>query len=270
MTVEVSDFEAEVLTASHDKPVVVDFWAPWCGPCRVLGPVLEKLAAENEGWTLAKVNTDENPAVASRYGIQGIPAVKLFVDGNVADEFVGALPEARVRQWLEKALPSRAKELLEDAEAALAAADTPNAKSLARQVLDLEPDNARASALLARIEVFERPAEAVELARRAASRDAGLVTVSEAVRTLAGLIELADKPGRLPAGPARDSYLAAVKSLRERDPDAALANLIGVLRADPKYDDGGARKACIALFTVLGEQHEATGKHRRAFEMALF
>lgn len=99
-------FNEDVIETSRTKPVLVDFWAPWCAPCRVLGPTLERLAKESGGsWRLVKINADSHPQLVRQYGIRGIPAVKLFVDGEVVDEFVGALPERAVRQWLDKALP---------------------------------------------------------------------------------------------------------------------------------------------------------------------
>src|SRR4051794_12163019 len=110
MKVDVTNFEEQVLEASKERPILVDFWAPWCGPCRQLGPILEKLAEEDDaGFVLAKLNTDEDPATSGQYGIRSIPAVKLFMDGEVKDEFIGALPETQVRKWLENALPNETK-----------------------------------------------------------------------------------------------------------------------------------------------------------------
>jgi putative thioredoxin len=103
------DFQKEVIDASKQQPVLVDFWAEWCGPCKMLGPILEKLEKEaNDAWKLVKINTDLHPDLSRQYQIQGIPAVKLFVDGQVTAEFAGALPEPHVRAWLNEHLPKNA------------------------------------------------------------------------------------------------------------------------------------------------------------------
>jgi putative thioredoxin len=268
---EVTDFQEDVLEASHHTPVLVDFWAPWCGPCRILGPVLEKLAAESGGaWKLVKVNSDQHPELSMEYGVRGIPAVKLFVDGKVVDEFVGALPEYAVQQWLEKALPSENKLRVEQAQAALSAGDPETAEPLLRQVLADEPNNPAAQILLAQILVFKDPEQAEELVGGAAFAGPGFVQVEEAVKTIAQLMREQQHAGQLPDEAGREAYRAGLDALAQRDFDAALQRFIEVIQQNRYYNDDGARKACIAIFTLLGEQHPLSRKHRRTFDMWLY
>ncbi len=265
---DVRDFQADVIEQSRMQPVVTDFWAPWCGPCRILSPVLEKLEAEAGGaWRLAKLNTDEDPTIASRYGISGIPAVKMFVDGNVVGEFVGALPETRVRDWLDENLPSLVRATLQDAEAALERGDAAAAVRLADEVLVSEPGNADARLLKARAVVLSEPAKALELAREAAAAKASLYPIASAVETVSSLLVEAPE---MPEGPARDGYLGGLRALSAGDPDTAVEKLIDSIRRDKRYADDAARKAVLALFSVLGERHPVTRKHRRSLQMALF
>lgn len=268
---DVSHFEEDVLRKSHKAPVVVDFWAPWCGPCRVLGPVLERLSDEADGaWTLAKVNTDANPEPSRRYGIRGIPAVKLFVDGEVVSEFTGALPEPAVRRWLDEALPNPNKERVARARQALREGELEQAQALLEEVLRAQPDHAEVQVLLARAIVFNDPPRARALAEEAGFAGAELEQTKEAVQTITRLVELGEAPNVLPEADVRPTYLSAIEALKRQDMGAALERFIDVIQTDRYYDDDGARKACIALFTLLGPQHPATRTHRRTFDMALY
>ncbi len=271
MPIDVDNFEDEVIQTSRRVPVLVDFWAPWCGPCHALGPILERLAERSDGkWKLAKLNTDEHPDVSQRYGIRGIPAVKLIVDGEVVDEFTGALPEYAVTQWLEKALPSENKKRLARAESAIEEGNESTAESLLEEILEDEPQNPKARLLLARILAFREPQRAADLATVSAFAGTGFVQIEEAVKTVARLFQLAEDTGALPEGDGRGTYLSALKALTSRDFDTALERFIEVIRTDRYYDDDGARKACVAVFTLLGDDHPVVKKYRRKFDMALY
>lgn len=270
MSYEVDDFQTDVIEASTDTPVLVDFWAPWCGPCRQLSPVLESLAEEQDTWDLVKVNVDENGAAAQQFGVRGIPAVKLFVDGEVAAEFTGAKPEHHVRKWLEENLPTEEKSRIEEAKEALSEGNHEEAEHLLWPVLEDNPDHDEAQVLMARALAFKDPKRAKVLADSAAVADPTLQQMSESVETIARLVELADDPSSLPTNGVKDTYVDGAEALAQKDFDTALENFIEVVRTNRDYDDDGARRACVALFTLLGEQHPTTKEYRRTFDMALY
>jgi putative thioredoxin len=268
---EVTDFQRDVIESSREKPVLVDFWAAWCGPCRALTPVLEKLAQEfEEVWSFIKVNTDQNPEISAQYGIRGIPAVKLFVDGEVADEFTGVLPEHAIRQWLEKAIPSEAKKRIEEAERAIDGGELERGRELLETALVDEPDNPKARILLARGIVFDDPMRAAELASSAAFAGPGYQQTADAIKEFAAASARAGETDGLPDESGRDAYLAALRATAEADFDRAIEGLIEVLKSNRYYLDDAARKLGVAIFTLLGPDHDVTRRHRRNFDMWLY
>ncbi len=269
MSFEVNDFSAEVLQKSQTVPVLVDFWATWCGPCKTLSPVLERLAAKNEGrWVLAKVDTDSNQELAARYGVRGIPHVKLFMGGNVVDEFTGALPEQAVIRWLEKVLPDRFKKDLARTEEFLRAGNTEEARLVLQGVLQQDPLHDGARVLLAKILLFSENARALELVKGIEENSEGF-PMADAIRTIVHLMAKAALAPELVEDNVRDSYRAAISMLVNQEFNGALTGFIDVIRRNRYYDDDGSRKACLAIFRILGEEHEITRRHRREFGSAL-
>ncbi len=269
MAFDTDDFEKDVIARSHEAPVLVDFWAEWCGPCKVLGPVLERLAQRSDGrWELAKLDTDKHPAVSARYGIRSIPNVKLFVDGQVVDEFVGALPERAVEEWLKKAVPSKYRARLEEARRLLLKDSADRASEVLHPIVAAEPENHQAAALLAQAIFGSDPEQALR-----AVEPIGLGSehydVAEAVRTLVGAFSRIDGSPP-PEDSVRDTYVGAVAAARSGDFGAALDGFIEVVRRNRYYDDDGARKTCIAIFKLLGEDHPTTKRSRPLLSNALY
>lgn len=264
--VTIADFEEKVLAASMRVPVVVDFWAPWCQPCRILKPILEKLAAEHGGkFILAKVNSDENQELSARYGVRGIPAVKAFVGGEVADEFTGALPEAQVREFIKRMIPSPAEPLRQEARALAASGDLAAARQKMVEAINLDPHND--NSYLDFIELSldlgsaDALAEANELmtvvADRACERDrVEALRARLALTSTVGGADVASLRARL-AGDANDHdarlQLANALAL-QRDYRGALENLIEIVRRDRKWNDEAGRKGMLNLFTLLAAQ----------------
>ena len=270
MTSDVADFEKEVIERSYTTPVLVDFWAAWCGPCKVLGPVLEKLAQETNGqWALAKLDTEQFPAIAAKYGIRSIPNVKLFVDGQVSDEFVGALPESQVVDWIRKALPSQYREQLDGARRLLRESRPAEAREMLEFIVAAESDNDQAIVLLAETFLNSDPQRALKTVEPV-NLGSESFEQAEAIRTLAATLERAEVQDSFPQDSARDLYLAAIGKVRSNDFAGAVNGFIEVIRKNRYYDDDGSRRACIAMFKLLGEDHQVTRKSRPAFSNALY
>ncbi len=267
---DITNFEAEVIKKSYDKAVVVDFWAEWCGPCKILGPVLEKLANEENGkrWILAKVDTEQHKQVAIKYRIQSIPAVKLFKDGQVIDEFVGALPEDQIRQWFDKALPSPFAEKIEQVEYLVQNDQLKEANKILNNVLKHEPGNENAKVLLAQIKVFDEPETALELVSNI-EITSDLYERAESIKTFYHLFSYLNGK-ELPDQKIKETYEKAITALRDKNFEVALQNFIKVIQLNRDYDNDGARKACIAIFKWLGEDNQVTRKYRSLFSSALY
>jgi putative thioredoxin len=270
MSLDVTDFQVEVIERSKAIPVLVDFWAEWCGPCRLLGPILERLAEKHAGeWELAKVNTETHQDIALEYGVSGIPNVKLFVDGNVVNEFTGVMPEAAIEQWLQKAIPSESAKRVAEARSLLGQGQPELAEALLNEILAQEPDNKDARLLLANLRVFESPEQTIELLEPFSMGEPQFEIV-DALRSFAGLFIKVENPDNLADSPAKPHCLNAVEALRRADFDTALGEFIAALKADRGFNDECSRKACIAIFRYLGEDSDITKKHRREFGTVLY
>lgn len=268
------NFESDVIQASDATPIVVDFWAEWCAPCRVLGPVLEKLAEEADtDWKLVKINTERQPELASRFRIQGIPAVKMISKGEVIAEFVGALPEAQIRRWLDDHLPTESGQKLAEARIALQSGDTAEAQSLLETFVRMDPSNNEARLLLARLIFDSEPQKTFDLVKDIQPGDPAY-SDAENIMTLSRLRnqidDLQDRAGSADNGGAWQHYVSGVRALRKKDYEKALQEWIEALILGRDIDDDGPRKACVALFSLLGQEHALTREYHRRFTSALF
>lgn len=273
--VQVSDatFAAAVLERSRTVPVVVDFWAPWCGPCRVLGPVIEKVAGEHgDEVVLAKLNTDENPRTATNYRIQGIPAVKAFRDGKVVAEFVGAVPETQVRAFFARLVPSAAERAAKEAQELLAR-DPAAAEARFRDALAKSPTPdavvGLASILLARGDVNEASAllERAPADRRAKVMKHRIFLEGFAAKNDAAILR--DEALASPKDP-RTRYRWGVMLAAAERYEEALDELLESVQLDKAFADGAARKAVLAVFDILGLESPVTRDYQRRLSMLLF
>ncbi|MEO8540496.1 MAG: tetratricopeptide repeat protein [bacterium] len=275
--IEVTDgnFAIEVQQRSKELPVVVDFWAPWCGPCRVLGPTIEKVAGDYAGKVvLAKLNTDENPKVSALFRIQGIPAVKAFKDSKVIAEFTGAYPEPQVRAFFEKLVPGPAIRITDEAEELLRLGDVPAAEASYRAILSKSPNQPDALVGLATILLGRgETGPAGDLLERAPTdRRAKVLKHRLFLDEFAAKHAAEDLEGSARENPRspRDRYRWGVMLAARGRYEEALDELLDSIRIDRAFADGAARKAMLAVFDILGLDSEMTRDYQRQLSTALF
>lgn len=264
--VTVEDFDEKVVAASCHAPVIVDFWAPWCQPCRILKPILEKLAAEYGGkFILAKVNSDENQALSQRYGVRGIPAVKAFVDGQVADEFTGALPEPQVRQFIERLIPSPAEPVRREALALATQGQVEVALKRLAEAINLDPRNDNAYLDFIELSLTLNTPASLGEARELMAIVADRARDRQRVDALQARLNLAQSgnPIDLPALQTRltrdandhEARLQFANALAlQQDYRSALEHLLELVRRDRKWQEEAGRKGMLNLFTMLSAQ----------------
>ena len=269
--VDAASFPQEVL--QREIPVVVDFWAEWCQPCRILGPILEKVAVESGGaFELVKVDVDTNQELAAHYGVQGIPMVVAFRDGAIADTFTGALPEPAVREWIEGILPTELDLMVDQARTAQLSDDAVSAEHILRQVLDQKPDHSEAGTSLASLLIDRGETDEALIVLGRLVPDAEVDRLQSAARLKASSgHDLSDLETRLASDPdneeLRIEFAKALAARAEFEP--ALDRLLLVVRNKGPLKDE-ARTAMLDIFEVLGDEHPLTLTYRRQLASALF
>jgi len=285
---DTAGFMADVIEASSDVPVIVDFWATWCGPCKTLGPSLEKVVVEAKGAVrLVKIDVDRSPELSQQLRIQSIPTVYAFKDGQPVDGFQGALPESQVRQWVDQLIKqhggapvSPIDEALEAAEAALADGDFSNAGALYAQVLNHEPQNITAMAGMARCYLKAgKPEKARELLTQATPEmltDTALAIVLNAVDLAEKAGEAAGQIGELQArvDAAPDDHQArfdlALALYGSDNAAGAIDELLKIIRKNRSWNDEAARQQLLKIFEALGPMDPVTVNGRRGLSTILF
>lgn len=278
------DFMVDVVQESRNQPVLVDFWAPWCGPCKQLTPVIEKAVASAGGRVkLVKMNIDDHPAIAGQLGIQSIPAVIAFSNGQPVDGFMGAVPESQITAFIDRLTgPAAAADLdavLESAEAALAEGALAEAAEIYAAILGENPEEVRALAGIARVQLA---AGNVEAARQALADVPEAKASDPAVTAVRAQIELADKRvdtgeldalrARAQAAPedleAQHDYAVALAGADQRE--QALDILLDIVRRDRTWNEDGARRQLVQLFDAWGPTDPLTISGRRRLSSILF
>jgi len=277
-----ASFDTDVLAVSHQVPVLADFWAPWCGPCNTLGPMLEKLEAEAQGRIrLVKINADENAQLCAEYGVRSLPTVVAFVDGEPVDQFVGALPEGQLRAFIDRIVPNPADMARNVARKALAEGQPTVARDALQAALALDPahDEVRLDLVDVLLGMGDIDAARTELTllspRTAASGDARIAALNTRIAAAEQASQLppaSELIARVDAEPAnlQARLDLANRYLADRAYEPALQTLLDIVQRDRSFGDDAGRKSMLAIFDALAETDPATvAMWRRKLSAAL-
>lgn len=277
--VTAENFVAVVLEGSRTIPVLVDFWAPWCGPCKTLTPILTRLAEEYRGkFMLAKINTEEQQELAARFGIRSIPTVRLFKNGQPVDEFMGALPEAELRTFLDRHIPRESDRMVAQANQLARQGDLEGALRLMEEAKNGDPDNARVLIAYARLQaILGNTGEAERMLAELSPEElenpevAGLKAQLLFDRIAQATPAAGELQQRLASNPndSEARYQLAARHVTEGEYEPALELLLELLLKDRNYGDGAARKGMLAIFEILGGNDPLINRYRNRMFNAL-
>lgn len=277
--VTAENFEQYVSENSQHVPVLVDFWAPWCGPCQSLMPLLSRLAEEYAGqFLLAKINIDEQPELATRFGVRSVPTVKLIRHAKVVNEFTGAIPEQQIHQFLDPYIERESERQLPTIQAAFDAGQHAQALAQLQQLREAEPENLRLVLLQAEMLIaLKQLAEAEALLQALPAnleQEAEVESLKSRLKLLAAVQNAPDVETlrqRLEANPddSEARYQLAMQLNASADYEGALAAFLELLKRDRSYADDGARKGMLMIFEQLGGEGELVSRYRRQMAMAL-
>jgi putative thioredoxin len=264
------DFEYEVITYSKQIPVIVDFWAEWCGPCKMIGPLLEKIAKEGQGtFRLAKVNVDENPNLAIQYGVRSIPLIKAFRDGQVIAEFVGAQPEARIQEFIRSIAPSQTDLTLEKAMSKLGEHNWAEAEVSFREYLENYPDNPAGLLGLAKCTLMQgKISESMQLLNNIPpSKEYASGNV---IKLLADALESNKKDDLVTEDYLDATFKNSLRLILRGNYPAGMDGLLEILRQDKNYHNGDIKRIMLGLFEVLGNDRPISRQYRNEFASVIF